>query len=206
MARAELTSARVYDPVLRGLHWVNALLISALLISGLIPAYSEAGVTTASMHAWHGWLGAALVVSFSARVAWGISGPGHAQFKDMWQPVAWLESVKNRQLFTTPARFGHHPVASFAYLSLYALLAGLIMTGLVLLAIKQGQGPLSHWLGWHVDWQRLPTLLHEAAAWTVLGFVGLHVAALVLHPLLHHVPVAQAMLTGVQYLPKKDQE
>lgn len=206
MARAELTSARVYDPVLRLLHWVNALLISTLLISGLVTLYSEAGGTTAWLHDWHGWLGAALAVSFSARFAWGLSGPEHARIAGMWQPSAWLESVKGGNLFSTPARFGHHPVASLAYLGLYTLMAGLIMTGLMLLAIKQGQGPLSHWLGWHVDYQHLPSLLHEAAAWTVLGFVGLHLSALVLHPLLHHVPVAQAMFTGVQYLPRKGQE
>jgi cytochrome b561 len=72
-----------------------------------------------------------------------------------------------------------------------------------LLAIKQGQGPLSHWLGWHMDYQNMPTWLHEVAAWAVLGFVGMHMAALLLHPLLHGMPVAQAMLTGVQYLSQR---
>ena len=206
MARADRISASVYDPVLRGLHWVNALLISALMISGLVSWYVEAGETTAWLHQWHGWLGSALAVGLFARLAWGLTGPRHARWSDLWQPSAWLASAKSRRLFTTPARFGHHPVASLAYLGLYALLASLIITGLVLLAIKQGQGPLSHWLGWQADYQHLPGLLHEAAAWAVLGFVGLHVAALVLHPLLHHVPVAQAMFTGVQYLPQKTQE
>ncbi len=206
MARVVLESARVYDPVLRVLHWVNALLIMALLASGLVTWFGEAGETSAWLHEWHGWLGAALAVAFSARIAWGLAGPGHARFADMWQPAAWLASAKNGRLFSTPERFGHHPTASLAYLGLYTLLAGLIMTGLVLLAIKQGQGPLSHWLGWHVDYQSLPSLLHEVAAWTVLGFVVLHLAALILHPLLHRVPVAQAMLTGVQYLPQKGQE
>ncbi len=206
MARADWTSARVYDPVLRGLHWVNALLITALLASGLVTWFGEAGETSAWLHEWHGWLGTALAVSFAARIAWGLSGPGHARLADMWQPSTWITSAKSGHLFSTPERFGHHPTASLAYLGLYALLAGLIITGLMLLAIKQGQGPLSHWLGWHVDYQSLPTLLHEVAAWSVLGFVGLHLAALILHPLLHRVPVAQAMLTGVQYLPRKDQE
>lgn len=206
MARADRISANVYDPVLRGLHWVNALLITALLISGLVSLYGEAGETTALLHDWHGWLGAALVVSLSARLAWGLTGPQHARFDDMWQPSVWLQLAEKRRLFSKPARFGHHPVASLAYLGLFSLLAALIMTGLMLLAIKQGQGPLSHWLGWHVDYQSLPSLLHEKAAWVVLGFVGLHLAALVLHPLLHNVPVAQAMFTGVQYLPHKGQE
>jgi Ni/Fe-hydrogenase 1 B-type cytochrome subunit len=206
MARLGLKSARVYDPVLRLLHWVSALLIAALLISGLVAWNTDAGEMTAWLHDWHGWLGAALAVGFSARIAWGLAGPDHARFADMWQPEAWRRLLGRGQLFRPPERFGHHPVASLAYLGLYALLAGLILTGLVLLAVMQGQGPLSHWLAWHRAYQAIPLSLHEIASWLVLGFVGMHLAALILHPLRHQVPVAQAMVTGVQYLTDKVQE
>ena len=206
MTRVELKSARVYDPVLRLLHWVNALLIVALLISGLLAMYAEPGEITAWLHEWHGWLGAALVVSLSARIAWGLAGPGHARFADMWQPEAWRNSFRTGHPFTPPVRFGHHPTASLVYLALYSLLVGLASTGLMLLAMKQGHGPLTHWLGWDLACQIVPVSLHEIAAWLVLGFISLHLGALVLHPLRHHVPVAQAMFTGVQYLRKKAQE
>lgn len=206
MARVELKSAHVYDPVLRSLHWVNAALVIALLLSGLVAWNADPGAMTAWLHDWHGWLGAALAVSFSARIAWGVAGPDHARFADMWQPEAWRRTLGRGRLFAPPEHFGHHPVASLAYLGLYALLAGLILSGLVLLAIMQGQGPLSHWLGLHRAYQAIPLALHEIAAWAVLGFVGMHLTALILHPLRHRVPVAQAMITGVQYLRDKVQE
>jgi cytochrome b len=206
MARAELSSARVYDPVLRLLHWVNALLIAALLISGLLSWFGEPGKDTAWLHEWHGWLGAALMVGFSARIAWGLTGPQHARFSDMWQPKAWCKALGKGEFFSLPDRFGHHPVASLAYLALYGLVAELTVTGLMLLAIKQGQGPLSLWLGWHAAYQGTPFSLHELAAWIVLGFVSMHLMALIFHPLLHRVPIAQAMVTGVQYLPNKSKE
>lgn len=203
MANADLKSARVYDPVLRLLHWVNACLIVLLLVSGLVPLYLETGETSAWLHGWHGLFGSALVSALLARLAWGLSGPMHARFTDMWQPGAWRKAIASRRLFEAPVSFGHHPVASLAYLALYGLLAGLALSGLMLLAIKQGLGPLSQWLAWHAAWLEPLAPLHEIAAWSVLGFVTLHLAALVLHPLLHKVPVAQAMISGIQYLPKQ---
>lgn len=205
MARAELISARVYDPVLRLLHWVNAFLITLLLITGLIAWFAEPGERTALMHAWHGWLGAALVTGLLARMAWGLSGPRHARFADMWQPRAWRDAIAARRLFQAATAYGHHRTASLAYFSVYMLLAGLCVTGLMLLAIKQGMGPFSQWLGWNAAWLEPLAPLHEISSWAVLGFVSLHLAALVLHPLLHHVPVAQAMISGIQYLPKQEQ-
>lgn len=205
MTRAQLTSARVYDPVLRLLHWVNAVLISLLLASGLAAMFIDPGRVSAWLHDWHGVLGTALIATLAARLAWGLTGPRHARLADMWQPAAWRSMPGMKQAFSTPVRFGHHAVASLAYLVLYGVLAVLSLTGLILLATNQGMGPLESWLAWHASIKPLPDSTHTYAAWTVLAFVGVHLAALVLHPLLHRLPVAQAMITGVQYLPGKDQ-
>lgn len=198
----KLRSARVYDPVLRLLHWVNAVLISALLISGLGAWALDPGVARGVLHQWHGLLGAALITGLAARAVWGVVGPGHARLIDMWQPATWRR-LKETGLFTH-ARFGHHPTASLAYLLAYGLMIVLSASGLMLLAIRQGSGPLQSWLGWQASLLPLPDWLHLAAAWGILAFVAIHLAALVLHPLLHRIPVAQAMFTGVQYLPEKD--
>lgn len=203
MAHAELTSARIYDPVLRLLHGVNAFLITVLLITGFVPLFAEPGATSAWLHDWHGWLGAALVVGLLGRLAWGLSGPMHARLITMWHPRAWHEAILTRNLFQTPVAYGHHPVASLAYLGAYGLMLGLALSGLMLLAIKDGLGPFKGWLAWHATWLDPLLPLHEIGAWALLGFVCLHFTALILHPLLHHVPVAQSMLSGIQYLPKQ---
>lgn len=194
-------SARVYDPVLRVLHWVNALLIVLLLASGLVAWGAEPGAASAWLHARHGVLGGVLLVGLSARLAWAFVGTPHALLIDLWQPGAWKQVFAQRRLFTPPTRFGHHASASLAYLLLYALLLMLGISGLILLATEQGAGPLSQWLAWHVAIGHWPGALHTWLAWMVLAFVLIHLGALALHPRLHKVPVAQAMLTGVQYLP-----
>lgn len=204
-ARSGLIGAPVYDPVLRLLHWVNACLVLALLASGLTSMYMEPGQTRAWLRDWHGYAGATLIVGIIARLTWGLVGPPHARLRDMWKPAEWrgiLASLQNA--FAIPRRYGHHPSASLAYLGLYALLTLAATTGLMLLAIAQGVGPLEGLMARDVTVRAIPQVLHEMAAWAALGFVTLHLSALVMHPLLHGLPVAQAMWSGVQYIAQKE--
>jgi Ni,Fe-hydrogenase I cytochrome b subunit len=203
MTRAGHVAHRVYDPVLRMLHGVNALLIVLLGAGGVAADNLSPGATRAWLHDTHGMLGAALIVGLLCRLAWGWAGPTHARWRDLWHPADWRAHLARGRLFTPPARPGHHPVASLAYLAVYALLAALAASGLSLLASTQGTGPLAAVFAWDA---RLTTWLadpHRLAGWAVLFFVCVHLTALVLHARLHRVPVAQSMWNGVQYLESK---
>lgn len=198
-----LRSAPVYDPVLRLLHWSNALLIAILLASGLVAQALPFGGLAAELRYWHGIVGNAFIVGLLGRLLWGWIGPGHARWRSMWQPAAWREALRKRKVFFEPTRFGHHPVASLAYLLAYALMLVLVVSGLMLLAIKQGHGPLSPWLTWHAAYKHWTLEVHRLAAYGLLAHVISHLAALVLHHRVHHLPVAQSMITGIQTLPGK---
>lgn len=203
MARAGHVAHRVYDPVLRILHAVNAWLIVLLGAGGVAADNLPPGAARAWLHDTHGILGAALIVGLCCRLVWGWVGPIHARWRDLWHPDAWREQLAPGRLFTAPQRPGHHPVASLAYLAVYGLLAALAASGLVLLATTQGTGPLAPAFAWDA---RLTTWLadpHRLAGWAVLFFVCVHLTALVLHARLHRVPVAQSMWSGVQYLESK---
>lgn len=198
-----LRSAPVYDPALRLLHWSNALLVIFLLASGLAAQVMEFGETAAGLRHWHGIVGNALVVGLLGRLVWGWVGPEHARWRSMWQPQCWREILRTRRPFIEPTRFGHHPVASLAYLAAYGLMALLVASGLALLAIKQGHGPLSPWLEWQLALKAPTLLLHQLAAYGLLTFVAAHLTALVLHHRYHRLPVAQSMITGIQSLPER---
>lgn len=198
---ASLSGHRVYDPVLRLLHWVNAVLIVLLLLSGIIAQWVEPGALSGWLHRQHGVLGAALVLGLVGRLVWGLVGTPHARLSDLWHPAVWLDAWRARRFFSAPQRPGHHPAASLAYVLLYGLSLVLAVSGLLLLAVAQGIGPFASWLGWHVAYAGVLTLPHQAAAYAVLAFVVLHLAALWLHGHFHRIPVAQSMITGVQYLP-----
>lgn len=200
MPDAGLIGHRVYDPVLRALHAANALLVSLLAVSGLVAQALEPGALSAWLHAQHGVIGAALVVGLAGRGVWGLVGPPHARWRDLWHPAAWRALARGRRLFTPPARRGHHPAASLVYLGVYALLLALAASGLLLLAATAGHGPLAATFGWDAALTARWLDPHRYAGWAVTLFIGGHLAAMLLHAHVHRIPVAQGMLTGVQYL------
>lgn len=198
-----LRSAPVYDPALRLLHWSNALLVIVLLASGLAAQILGFGATATDLRHWHGVAGNALVVGLLGRLVWGWVGPLHARWRSMWQPQCWREVLRTWRPFIAPSRFGHHPVASAAYLAAYSLMAVLVVSGLMLLAIKQGHGPLAPWLEWQLAYKQWTLLAHQLAGYGLLAFVVAHITALLLHHRFHRLPVAQSMISGIQFLPEK---
>jgi cytochrome b len=146
----------------------------------------------------HIYLGYALVLGIVARLAWGLVGPRHARFSDMWHPAAWWQAVRHGNFKAKP-RFGHHTLASAAYLLVYLLLIVMAITGLGLAAIEQSTGPFNVWFGdmaWLEDTFEEP---HEIIYYLLMGFVLLHIAALIWHEYKDKTPLAQSMVTGYQY-------
>jgi cytochrome b len=183
---------KVYDPVLRALHAWNALAILMLMVTAWTSDLFDRGASVAALWQLHVYLGYALVFGLIARCSWGFLGPRHAQFSDMWHPAAWRRALTQRT-FAIPQRFGHHVLASVAYLSVYALLILMALTGL-------GMGPFDGWLGDRIWLKETLEETHEFITNVLLGFVMLHIAALIWHETRDRIPVAQSMVTGYQYL------
>jgi cytochrome b len=199
MARITLIREKVYDPVLRILHAWIALTMLLLLLSSQAAKWMAFTPEAVALWRVHVWLGYGLLLGVFARLSWALYGPKHANWRQLWTWRAWLAAARNRTFFTEPPRFGHHPLATAAYLALYAIALVMAATGLALAAIDQGQGPFYAWLGQDAllkPWFSVP---HDVLEEFVLGFVLLHIAALILHEGRHGIPLAQAMVSGYQY-------
>ena len=199
MTRMTVIREMVYDPVLRIIHAWIGLMILLLLVGSQIAKWIAFTPEAVVLWRFHVWLGYGLVLGLVARLTWGVYGPKHANWRQLWTWRAWLAALRNRTLFTPPSRFGHHPLATAAYLVFYAIALLMAVTGLALAAIDQGQGPLYQWLGHDVllkPWFGLP---HDVLEEFVLGFVLIHIAALIMHEERHGIPLAQAMVSGYQY-------
>jgi cytochrome b len=205
MPEQALQRDKVYDPVLRAIHAGIAATVLILLTSGqLLPGL---GWSPDSAAYWriHVWAGYGLLLGLVGRLVWGVVGPGHAQWRAMWFPHIWRDALRSCRFFVAPVTFGHHPVASLAYLAVYAAMILMVTSGLALAAIDRNTGPLYDWIGHAAI---LKPLVREPHIWThylLLGFVLVHFTALILHRRWHGIPVAQAMLTGNQYLPRDTQ-
>ena len=198
MLPTETCARRVYDPLLRALHWTIALTIVALIASSQRAEAFEHGPYEDTIWKLHIFAGYGLAAALLARVLWGFVGPASARWSDLWHPAVWKDSLNTLRLPKTQ-RAGHDPIASLAYLFAYGVMALMVATGLLLAASEFHTGPLAAWLGnasWLEDVVEDP---HEAGFAMMLGFVGLHMAALVYHQL-RGERVAQSMVTGKQYL------
>jgi Ni/Fe-hydrogenase 1 B-type cytochrome subunit len=189
---------RVFDPLLRLLHWTIALSVVALIATSQLAEAFEHGPFENTLWNLHILAGYSFSAALLARLLWSLVGPASARWRDLWHPAVWKDSLTHLRL---PAqhRAGHDPIASLAYLFAYAVMALMVVTGLGLAASEFQVGPLAGWLGnagWLEDVMEDP---HEVGFALLLGFIGLHMAAL----LYHHwrgERVAQSMLTGKQYL------
>lgn len=198
MPHPSTQSHRVFDPLLRLLHWVIALAIVSLIASSQLAEAFEHGPYEKTIWNLHILAGYGLTAALMTRLLWGLVGPASARWKDMWHPSVWKDSLKHLRL-PGAHRAGHDPLASVAYLFAYGLMALMVATGLGLAASEFQTGPLAAWLGnaeWLEDVIKDP---HEAGFVLMLGFIGLHMAALVFHQL-RGERVAQSMVTGKQYL------
>ncbi len=189
---------KVYDPILRLIHLWNGLAIVFLMATIWLSELFEKGVGEDTLWQLHIYIGYALVIGIVARLAWGIVGPRHARFSDMWHPAVWWNAVRHFKLQVKP-RFGHNTLASGAYLLVYLLLIIMAITGLGLAAIEHSMGPFNTLLGdmaWLEDVFEEP---HELIYYLLMGFVVIHIAALMWHEHKDKAPLAQAMVTGYQY-------
>lgn len=198
-----LRRERVYDPVLRSIHAWNALLIVLLVLSGQIADWLEFDWPAAALWRLHLWLGYGAILGLTARLVWGLVGPETARWRALWHVAEWLAGLKQRRLFSAPSALGHHPMASAGYLATYLALLTMALTGLVLAAIDQGTGPLYPWLGYAAELKPYFRQPHELLQYLFILFIVAHLAALILHERRHGVPVAQAMVSGYQYLKEK---
>ncbi len=189
---------KVYDPALRLIHLWNGLAILFLMVTIWLSDLFEKGVGEDTLWQLHIYIGYALVLGIVARLTWGIIGPNHARFSDMWHPAAWWDAIRNFNFQAKP-RFGHNTLASGAYLLVYLLLVVMAFTGLGLAAVEHSMGPLNVWIGdmpWLKEVFEEP---HELIYNLLIGFVLIHIAALIWHEHKDKTPLAQAMVTGYQY-------
>lgn len=189
---------KIYDGILRLIHAWNGLAVISLILTGAVSDLFGHGAGEKALWQIHILFGYGLLVGLTARLAWGLVGPQHARFSDMWHPSAWWRAVRSFSLKTTP-HFGHHPLASAAYLAVYSLLLIMAATGLGLAAIEHNTGPLASMLGDSVWLKEIFKEPHEVIYSLLIGFVVIHIGALIWHETVGKTPLAQSMVSGFQY-------
>lgn len=162
---------RVWDPLVRLLHWT--------LAAGFLGAF-----LLERPRALHEALGWAAVVAVAIRLVWGFAGFRHARFASFVPTPARFLGYARDVLRGRERRFvGHNPAGGAMVVALLATVAGLGTTGWMM-----GLDAF-----WGVDWVEA---LHEGLANIGITLVIFHWLGVAWESLRHRENLVKAMLTG----------
>ena len=176
-----MSRVAIWDLPTRLFHWALVLLMPALW-------------WTAEEHMYdlHFLLGEVALGLILFRLFWGLFGSSTARFAGFVKgPAAILAYLRGRP----PGAVGHNPLGALSVLALLFLLANVI--GLGLFATDEdglAPAPLSHLVSY--DSARILTERHEQVFWILVGFIGLHVSAILFYLLVKRDNLVTPMITG----------
>lgn len=170
-----VTSVRVWDPLVRLLHW------------GLALAFLVAWTSAEDFMNVHLAAGLTIIAIIGVRSLWGLVGSRHARFDDFVPTPAGIGPYLLAMTRRTARRFlGHNPAGGAMALALWSILLATAALGLLTHFPPSG-------------WQRYTEVMedaHEILANIALGLVALHVTGVLISSLLHRENLPLSMLTG----------
>ena len=197
---------RVWDPLVRIVHWSLVLAFGIAYLSG-----DEEN----NLHLYAGYVVFALI---GFRILWGLVGTRFARFSNfVYSPGSVIKYIKDSVAGRPKHYIGHNPAGGVMIIALLLSLGGVTYSGLKVYAIEEGAGPLaqqsteiSFIKSAHADndehekyggseeheeeefWEEI----HEASANFVLFLVILHIAGVFIVGRLHDENLVKGMITG----------
>ena len=166
-AVAESARVDVWDVPLRLFHWLLVLAVALAFLS------SEEESPLNQWHVLAGWIVGILIVF---RLVWGFVGGEHSRFANFIRPSRISDHVIGLFRGRAEPTLGHNPLGGISVIILLALAAATVWTG--------------------AFGNEATEDLHGFIGWTLLAFVGLHVAAVLLMSLVERENLVGAMITG----------
>jgi cytochrome b len=144
-----------------------------------------------SLFEYHEWIGLALITLVITRIVWGFVGSTHARFSDFLSgPVNVIAYVRGGGIRSA----GHNPLGAWSVIALLALLLIQAISGLFNTDDILFNGPLYYMAG--DAFRNVMGEVHDVVFDLLLGFVALHVSAVLFHQFKLKEKLLQAMLRG----------
>jgi Ni/Fe-hydrogenase 1 B-type cytochrome subunit len=218
----ELVRVYVWELPVRITHWLIALAIVILSVTGLYIGHPVMTVRGPAgqwfvmgwmkvIHAYAAYLfiGAVLV-----RVIWMFTGNKYSH----WDKFIAVNRTRRRGLMPIvlfyvflrdrpPGYVGHNPAAATAYALVFGLYFLAIATGLVMRGASAGGDSAIHWFGtWAPLFGGLQTTrwIHHIVMWLLLGFTVHHVYSAVLIAMVEKTGTLDSIAAGYKWVPKHE--
>jgi len=159
----------VWDPVVRGSHWLITFLFAASFFTAVIGEMPA-----------HLWVSYLLTVVVLVRIVWGFVGPPQARFSHFVPgPRALMAHLRAMSTGEDRRYLGHPPQGGVMAV---VLLLGLVIasvSGMMLPALDRGAGPLGFLYGAQLPGELIADV-HIVGSYTLLALVGMHILGVTL--------------------------
>lgn len=176
---------QVWDLPTRVFHWLLALLVLGLIITGQ---------TGGNAMIWHGRMGYAVLVLLIFRLAWGFLGSYHSRFSSFFPTLSRI-----RHHFSSAAEktLGHNPLGAISIFGFLALLLFQVITGLFADDEIAYSGPLTALIS--NAWVSLATKWHSTIGKILLiVLVITHIAAVLYYLIKKKENLIAPMISGTK--------
>ena len=179
-ARFDRRTLRVWDPLVRTLHWSLAI------------AVGLGWATTEWIVDWHQPVGYAALAIVGVRIVWGLVGPRHARFASFVRgPRATARYARQVVGGRAPRHVGHNPLGGAMVIALFICVAALALTGWLYTTDR--------FFG-----DEVVEIVHETLAWTLVALAALHVGGVVFASRHQRENLIAAMFDGRKRAPRDD--
>ncbi len=178
---------KLWDPLLRGFHWLLAFFVVAAWCLG------QFGPLIMTLHFWCGYMVIALL---AFRLIWGFVGPPSARFSGFLHgpsaTLGYMRGLSSREPSHWP---GHNPLGGLSVIAMIAALVAQVSSGLIAdpddfvnvgpLASSVSRAASTKAVGWH-----------HFGATVILILVLLHLAMILYYRLWKREDLVKPMITG----------
>jgi Ni/Fe-hydrogenase b-type cytochrome subunit len=204
---------------IRAMHWLAALSILVLAITGLYIGrpYFVVGGDTAS-HFVMGWVrfthftaAAVLVMTGIVRLYWLFAGNKFERWIALFpvRPRDWVNMFRQVKFYLmiqpekAPQYIGHNPMQQLSYTGMYLVAAVMVISGFVLYGQSNPDGFFFHVFGWIaplVGGIQIVRFVHHVLTWAFLIFIPIHVYLTLRADLLERAGVVSSIITGGRFV------
>jgi Ni/Fe-hydrogenase 1 B-type cytochrome subunit len=221
-ASSALTPVYVWQVPVRVTHWLIALSIIVLSVTGLyigrpfmtVPGPAGRWFVMGTMKVIHFYAAIVFTCAVVARIIWMFTGNKYAR----WDKFLSVHRTRQKGILPTvlfysflrekpPAYVGHNPVAGSAYLLVFGLYLLAIGTGLVMHAPSAEVGSPLRWfasLAPLVGGFQIARWIHHVVMWLLLGFMVHHVYSAVLVSVIEKNGTIDSIISGYKWVPRHD--
>lgn len=216
---AGLEAVYVWDLIVRATHWLIALSLIVLSLTGIyiarpfMIADGEAGqrfvMGTVKIVHYYGAIVFSLAVG--SRIVWMFLGPKYAR----WRQFIPVSAKRRRDMVGTfrfyimlddepPPAVGHNPLAGLTYVAVFGLYLVMILTGFALYSVSAYTSYMSMWdfLVPLFGGLQFTRWLHHVVMWLLLGFMVHHIFSALLVSRVEKNGTMDSIFGGYKYLPK----